>query len=196
MIHTIKTAPAVEPLTLAEMRQYLGIGDPTAIDRDAVITARVKTARKIVENYTGRALINQTWQAVGEDFGDVIMLVAPLVSVTSIKYTDSNGTQQTLAGSEYYVQTKNARIVTAYGKTWPTVRSDVEPVIVEYVAGYGADGDAVPGALKEAIALLVSVWEQFQSSQAGLGYPPDLPNACRTLMNPYNDYRNIARSNG
>ena len=195
MIHTLKTAPAVEPITLAQMRQYLGINDATTTDRDAVITQRIATARQVAESYTKRALIIQTWRAVGDGFADVIPLVGPLQSVTSIKYTDGDGVQQTIASTDYYVLPLRNAVTTSYSHSWPAVRADVEPVIIEYVAGYGIAASAVPLAIYEAIALIVLTWEKYQTSLDGMvGYPPDLPRAAKSLLDPFIDYRDVIRA--
>jgi uncharacterized phiE125 gp8 family phage protein len=54
----LTTAPSVEPLSLAEGKLFLRVD---ASDDDALISALIKTARRFVENYTGKALITQAW---------------------------------------------------------------------------------------------------------------------------------------
>ncbi len=55
------TAPALEPLTLAQMKNHLRAWEDITTD-DASIQAIFKSAREWVEDYTGRALVEQTWK--------------------------------------------------------------------------------------------------------------------------------------
>ena len=51
------TGPAVEPVTLAEMRAYLRLDDTA---EDDLVAALVTTARQCVESASGRMLIIQS----------------------------------------------------------------------------------------------------------------------------------------
>ena len=61
MLHRIFTEPEVEPVSLAEMRQHLGITQATDTSRDEILTARIKSARIWCENSTRKQFIYQTW---------------------------------------------------------------------------------------------------------------------------------------
>lgn len=55
------TQPEIEPITLAETKRYLRMfDDVTAEDDD--ISVLITAAREWVEDYTGRALVDQTWR--------------------------------------------------------------------------------------------------------------------------------------
>jgi len=55
------TDPDIEPVTLAEVREHLGeFAGNTA--KDDSITAMIVAAREWAEEYTGRALIDQSWR--------------------------------------------------------------------------------------------------------------------------------------
>lgn len=149
------TAPATEPVTLAEAKSHLRV-DVT--DDDTLITELIKAARQIVESNTGRSLITQTWRLTLDAFprnNEAIQLEKPpLVSVQSVTYVDTNGTTQTLATSDYIVDTSHIQgeVALAYDKTWPETRPQRNAVLVNYTAGYGA-ASAVPEVLKAAIKL-------------------------------------------
>ena len=49
MIDINKTPPATEPITLAEMRLHLGITQTADTARDAIISARITSARQWAE---------------------------------------------------------------------------------------------------------------------------------------------------
>ncbi|MGZ5000626.1 MAG: head-tail connector protein [Methylomonas sp.] len=203
MIDIIKTAPATEPITLAEMRSHLGIAQAEDTTRDTIITGRIISARQWAEEYTRRAFITQTWTAYGSDFpGDRCLIVSgnngedssaiklrgKLQSVTSVKYLDLNGVQQTLPTTDYLVDLVTNSVVPAYGVTWPTGRIQLNAVQIEYVCGYG-NAAAVPEPIKDALRFIVGQWEVFQSSIEGVVRPFTIPNAAKELLNSYIDMR-------
>ena len=53
----LKTPPASEPLTLSEVKEYLGITDSAS---DNILTSWITSVRQAVELYTGLALINRS----------------------------------------------------------------------------------------------------------------------------------------
>jgi hypothetical protein len=57
----LTTAPASEPVTLAEAKDYARVDTS---DSDTLITSLIKVARRRVESETGLALITQTWTGV------------------------------------------------------------------------------------------------------------------------------------
>ena len=195
MIHKLKTGPAIEPVTLSEMRAHMGIAQVDDTARDDVILSRIEAARQWVEGYTNQVFINQTFVAYGggfvndAHFGSVtVNLKGPLQSVTSIKYLSGN-VLNTLDVSNYYISLPFNAVAPAHGKTWPITDGQLDAVQIEYVAGYGADAAAVPQGIKEAIMFIVSQWEVFQSSIEGIIRPMTVPNAAKELLGQYIDYR-------
>jgi uncharacterized phiE125 gp8 family phage protein len=162
------TAPAVEPVTLAEAKAHLYV---THSDDDALIGAYIAAAREDAEHRLQRALVNQTWELALDAFQDVIELtMAPLSSVTSIKYTDSAGVEQTLSTAAYSVDTaaEPGAVVPAYGLAWPATRDQRNAVRVRYVSGYGADATLVPASIKAWIKLRVgALYENRESAVSG-----------------------------
>jgi len=163
-------APATEPVTLAEAKSHLRV-DGT--DDDTLITELIKGARQLVEGNTGRSLITQTWRLTLDRFprnDEAIRLERPpLVSVESVTYVDTNGATQTMATSDYIVDTSHVQgeVALAYDKTWPDARAQQNAVLVNYTAGYGA-ASAVPEALKAAIKLrLGDLYENREASVIG-----------------------------
>lgn len=205
MIDINKIPPATEPITLAEMRQHLGITRSDDTARDQIITGRITSARQWAEDYTRRAFITQTWGAYGADFpGDrslvlsgiahadysAIRLRGKVQSVSYVKYLDSNGTQQTLSPSLYLVDLISNSIVPAYGTVWPTGRIQLNAVEIEYICGY-SNAAAVPEAIKDALRFIVGQWEVFQSSMEGIVRPFTIPNAAKQLLDYYIDMRDV-----
>lgn len=154
----IKTEPATEPVTLDEAKLHLKVECDAD---DDYITALIKAARRHAELYQNRSYITQTLELRMDRFPKYLIELPrpPSISLTSIKYIDGGGDTQTLDSSKYttdfhaYV----ARIVPAFNEIWPTTRSVINAVTIEYVAGYGAAA-AVPETIKQAIFLLLAIW--------------------------------------
>ena len=92
-----------------------------------------------------------------------------LQSVTSITYTDANGTEQTLANDQYLVDTKTepARITPAFGLIWPVTRWQTNAVAVRFIAGYGAAA-AVPDGIKSWMLMrIATLWENRAEISVG-----------------------------
>jgi len=152
----VTTAPALEPVTLTETKLHLRVDHST---EDDLITRLIAAARRYCEQVSQRAFVNQSLTG-GIDYwpydGVIRLPYPPLSSVTSIKYTDSAGTEHTLANTVYGVDTKIGLIYLRQDQQWPsaTLRS-YDPITIVWVAGYGAAAAAVPDIYKQAIMLLV-----------------------------------------
>ena len=202
----IITAPTSEPVTLADMRAHLGITQTVDNSRDAIITARITTARQWAENYTGKLFITQTWGAYSDGFpgqpGLVIVAIimpvnkfirlrTPLQAVNSIQYVDQNGATQTMPSNQYLVDTIQGRICPAAGYDWPAVTKQPNAVIVNYTCGYGNAASNVPNPILDAIKFIVGQWEMFQSSIEGNIRPFTIPAAAKQLIDHYIDQREM-----
>lgn len=156
MDFTLITAPASEPITVAEAKLHLRV-DGT--DEDTLIDSLVKTARRWIENTHGLALVTQTWDGSLDAFPyEIVIPKYPLVSVTSITYHDDDLTTSTVFSSSNYQVDKAKRpprIVLKNGSSWPTDSLRLSSgVVTRFVAGYGA-ASAVPDDIKAALKLLV-----------------------------------------
>ena len=156
----ITTAPTETPVSIGDLKSH-AIIDHTGDDilllnyRDAVI-AELDPPHGIL----GRAMMTQTVKAYLKEFpGDSIELpFPPLVSVTSVKYKDSDDAEQTVDSSTYEVTTGSepGYITILDGQSWPTSLSEVEhPIWIEYVAGYST-AKLVPAGIKHYIMMMVA----------------------------------------
>jgi len=150
------TAPTEEPVSLEEAKDHLRVSTDT---EDATIEAAIVAAREYCEAVTRRQFVTATYKLTLDSWPSVIRPPRPpLVSVTSIGYTDTNGDAQTFSSSNYTVDTYSepGRIALAYGQSWPDVQSGIiAPITVTYVAGYGA-ATAVPRSIKAAMLLCIA----------------------------------------
>ena len=157
------TAPAAEPVLLADAKLHLRI---VGTDEDTYLTHLIKVAREKVERDSRRALITQTLELQLDRFPgcrDVIALpyAAPLQSVTSIKYTDIDGTTETTMGTDDYevdIDVDPGRVRPVSTETWPPTDTALGAVRIRYVCGYGAAGTSVPATLLHCMYLLIEHW--------------------------------------
>ena len=150
-------APGLEPVTLAEMKLHLRATEDTT-DND-LITSLIIAARQWCEGYQNRAYISQTITLKSDRFPKVFYIPRPLlISVTSIKYIDTAGVEQTLSTDVYDtdIYSQPGRIGLKYGQSWPAIRGDINSVEIIYKAGYGEATADVPDGIKAAIKLLAA----------------------------------------
>lgn len=183
----LQTAPASEPVTTAEAKSHLRV---TTSDDDTYISTLVTVARNHAETITRRALINQTWDYFLNRFpcGDKIVIPLPrLSSVTSVKYTDKDNVQSTLASNKYIVDINSepGQVVLAYGESWPSFTPrPVNAVEIRFVAGYGSSAANVPAGIRQAMLLLVGHWYENRELVSELNLK-EIPETVNALLWPY-----------
>lgn len=171
---TRSTAPDTEPLTTAEAKSHLRVSISTD---DTLIDALVTAAREYVEERCSIALYTQTWQRRLDAWpaGNTIRLPRPpLQSVSSVKYYDADGTEYTLASSNYIVDTTAwpGRIVLKSTAAWPSVTlQDANGIVIEYVCGWDDTVD-IPQNIKQALLLLVGHWYENREAVLTSGAAP------------------------
>lgn len=164
----VLTAPVYEPVTRAEAKRWLRIeADDT--DHDLVVDVLRKAMRVDAENRTGRAFVKRQlrlnlgcwpWD---RSYGIRIPLpYAPLISVDSFKYIDTDGVLTTLATDQYAVhdEFEPAFIIPEWEVTWPTIRRLPNAIQITYWAGYapGSPDDEV--GQTENVPENVKLWMQ------------------------------------
>ena len=133
------TPPGEEPVTVAEVKTYAHISHAA---EDALIGSLILSGRVLCEGYQNRAYITQTLEVSYDGFPRTPFCLprAPLQSVTSITYYDTDDAPVVVPASAYQVDTSGepGRINLGYGQIWPTVvLRDINAVVVRYIAGFG-----------------------------------------------------------
>jgi len=164
------TPPATEPITLADAKMHLRVDSDLTIE-DQYITDLIIVARGMVEAFTGRALITQTWEMCLDGFPDKDFINLPfgkLQSVTSITVKNSVGEETILTATTQYLVNTNSepgRVVLPYSGSWPSLTPyPVNPIKILFVCGY-LTAEAIPGILKSAIKLILSDLYENRESQ-------------------------------
>jgi uncharacterized phiE125 gp8 family phage protein len=109
----------------------------------------------------------------------------PVQSVSSFTYVDTAGTVQTLPGSGRYQVSnteESGRITPVFGQIWPVVRWQLDAFTVQFVAGYGDTGAAVPETLKHAIRFLVAHWYDNREPVLTAGSPSSIPHGFDSIL--------------
>jgi len=177
----ISTAPSTEPITLAEAKLHLRV---TSTVDDDLINSLIQTAREYCELIAGRAYITQSITLKMDYFVESLELPRPpLISVTSVKYVDTAGDTQTLSSTYYTVDTVSepGRLLLAYNKSWPTIRSVQQAVEVIFAAGYG-DASSVPERVKSAMKLLIGHWYENREQVVVGTINKELDMAVKSLL--------------
>jgi len=161
--------PDVEPVSVAEAKEHCKIEHAL---EDGYVASLVKAATGAAESFLNRALITQKWEMSFDCFpaSPIEILKPPLQSVDSIKYIDVNGVEQTLAPSEYEVDTggETGRVALREGKSWPSTKTTLNAVKIAFTAGYGSAGTDVPEQIRQGIKLIVGeLYERRENAIVG-----------------------------
>ena len=154
---TLKTKPTGEPFDLEFVKQHIRVDHDAD---DGLIEQLVTAVRRFCESTSNLAFLNQTWVQKMNCFprGDSSIKLhrSPVASITSIKYLDSAGVQQTLNGSAYQLYSDSGawKVKPAYNTYWPDYREQPDSIQIEFVAGYGT-ADDVPQELRQGMLLLI-----------------------------------------
>ena len=159
MTHSIVVVePAEEPVSLEEAKRH---GNILITSDDSEVNQDITEAREFCEGISGRQFVTATRKIVMDGFPAGVILVPrpPLVSVSTIAYTDENGASQTWSNTLYQVDTDSepGRIAPIEGETYPSTQAvTFGTVVVTFVAGYGGAAD-VPSRYKLAIRRRVAM---------------------------------------
>lgn len=181
------TDPAVEPVTLDQMKAHLRL---TTTDEDAILADFVQAARIHIEHSTRRALISQQWRVFLDAWpvSRIVRLpVSPVISIDQVTLYDFDGTPSTLQPEEYRLDrsARPERLRINVGAGLPA--SQMMAAEIDFTAGYGLTPDIVPQDCRQAIRLLAAHWferREASSEQAMMSLPHGLDRLLSTARVP------------
>lgn len=152
-------APPAAVLTPADIAGSHASNDPTVTALIAAVTSELDAPYGWLGRSIGRQTLRMTLPAFGCE--PIWLSCGPVVAVTSVKYLDASGVEQTLDPTSYRLA--ESWLVPAHGRSWPaTACEQPDAVRIVYEAGY----DQVPLAIKRALILLVQNLKKVQGDAA------------------------------
>ena len=184
MSSLLLTAPAIEPLSLAEAKAFLRV---ETSDDDEVIGALIAGSRIHVEAQTRRALITQRWRISADAWpadGRLAIVPAPLQTLIAARVYDFDNASHAVDTAAFVLDRGASALVFA---PWALpapgrLAAGIEP---DVTVGYGDAAVDVPEPLRQAIRLLVAHWyEKRGLVTTSANYSP-LPQSVAALIAPY-----------
>ena len=181
------TAPTEDAVDQVALCQHMKVEGDGGVERDLIEACR-KAALQEFERDTSRQLVTATYELTldafpsgeGEDL-DIELPKAPLIDVSSVKYLDTAGVEQTLASTVWEKSAPDPDVPGVvrlkYDQSWPATRDQRDAVRIRFTAGYGAAA-AVPPLIKAAVKLRATALyeervpgELDEDRKAGAGDP-------------------------
>lgn len=163
----VVTPPSSLAVSLDEAKAQLRILDTS---EDTYVTSLLNAAISHVERVLNKALVTQTLDYFQDTFdennGPIYLPIAPIQSITTLKYLNSSNVLTTMTvNTEYSVDTYGPLHRLVPVGSWPSgVMPDVlNGIQVRFVAGYGAP-TAVPADIKAAILIKIADLYKFRES--------------------------------
>jgi uncharacterized phiE125 gp8 family phage protein len=121
----------------------------------------------------------------------------PVISVSSVKYSDTSGAEQTISSANYNLRNDTGGAYVEFLSTYsfPALNVEGSAVRIEYIAGYtqSSNTSTIPDAIRTAILLLIGHWyanrEAAVVSQSSSASAITLPFAVEALLAPFRRVR-------
>ena len=176
--------PAVEPISLAEMKAYLRL-DGT--DEDDLVSALIVAARVSVELRTRSCLISQNWRYALSAWPAerrVGLPLHPVIMVDAVTVSTSEGEQATLASELIQLEADGDRSLLVISAAAPDPAGLPPRIEVDFTCGYGPDPESVPEPLRLAIRRLVAYWFEHRGDERRPGQA-SVPSDVVALTAPF-----------
>lgn len=199
--------PLIEPVSVAEAMAHLRLESEAEA---ALLHGQIRAAREIIEAWTERALITQSWRLFldrwpagpgDEAWWDGVRQGAmaqgtarfieipkpPLRSIDLVALFDDADQQTTWPAANYFADTAGmpGRVVLRNGVSAPSAGRAAGGVQISFTCGYGDSAGDVPSPLRQAMLLLSAhFYEQREVLQPAPGMTA-APLGVRALLAPY-----------
>lgn len=167
-----------EVISLDDAKRHLRISHS---DDDAYIQNLIKAARSKAESYCGIRIAGDVLDCKCDVFADFERLgVGPITGITSIKYIDGDGVEQTLSTDVYELRNDKSivpSISLKYGQSWPVPRLGSQ-ITVRLTTGY----TSVPDEIRHAMLLMIGQWDLNREAAGGGSENVPLPFGVDDLL--------------
>lgn len=166
------TPPEIEPVTLAEMKLHSRMFTDITTE-DEMVEGLITEAREWVEDYTGRALIDQTWKLTVDPLRlnelpvpvgavssgqELFLHRSPVLELLTVTSVDSLGAETALDVADFVLRAADSKWPRLVAPTWAG-----DELQIVFRAGFAdrhlspAQGaELVPAVLKRAIKIIAS----------------------------------------
>jgi uncharacterized phiE125 gp8 family phage protein len=183
--------PAVEPISVAELKAHLRID---GVAEDALLASMITTARLQIEAALALALTTQNWTWTFDRWpcrASVELPVSPVQSILSFTVARSGG-PLSVPPSAYILDGQGiaARLITK--NAWPQPGVAALGIEITFAAGFGSVPADVPAPIRQALLLLAAHWYGHREADGVCGGgtasttgPGPLPALVGDLLAPY-----------
>lgn len=172
---TLVTPPAIEPVTLNQLKQHARIAYP---DSDDTLSLYLVAARQKVEKYLRRVLITQTWD-FRCDWGPAwVELPWPqLQQVNGVFTTGLDNVELTVPTATYITDVEHNFVGLNIGQVWPLHRGRAG-FRINYTSGYGSTAASVPAEIQRVILAVATAMDATRDD-------PGLTETLKDALIPY-----------
>ncbi len=176
MIVTTLAPPAAEPVSLAEVKEFLGIA---SAGEDSLVAQMIAGARAGIEEAVGLALISRTlrvtlhaWPAAMRVRRSITLPVRPAGELVAVQVTQG-GVEADVAERFRLMPGRAARLTWVSG---PLAHPDASTLIeIDYVAGFGEAAEDVADSLRLAVKQMAGHAYRARYTEGGAEpLPPDV----------------------
>jgi uncharacterized phiE125 gp8 family phage protein len=188
---TLLTAATERPDRTEDVAEWLRESDSTrfGIVSDLIDSA---VATLQLEHWTQFCTATYTQYFDGWPSDRFLLGKNPVGTVASVKYTDSDGSEATVATSIWEQADENGRGIVRlkYDQSWPSdLRGHTDDIFIQYTCGHGTAAQ-VPAPIKQAIRLWVADSYAFAETVSPLRLSK-APRSIEALLAPYS-YRTVS----
>lgn len=184
MAAILMSAPALEPISVADVKTYLRVSHD---DDDAVIASLIAAARGQIEAMTRRGLITQSWRIVGDVWpadGKLRLRIGPLRTLLAVRVYDASGVAATLDPASFVLD-KTTDTIAAPGWSLPPPGRAQSGIELDVQLGYGPAATDVPEPLRHAIRMLTAHWYDNRGQVAIGQSVPIMPPSVNAMIGSF-----------
>jgi len=196
-------AERIEPVTLDYAKQHVRF---LTTNEDQLIEGWIAAARALFEEYTGRQIIDATWEYALDHTPwrrEIELPHTPLAGDVEVSYTDVDGNAQVFAASNYTVYPSflggspqasidpycgPGRLVLNKDCSWPAISCTDESFRIRRTCGYGNTAAETPPIIVSILCLLIAHLHRNRAEvyeAKTRGGAQELPQGAKVMMLPF-----------
>lgn len=173
------TAPALEALPVAGLREHLRLGTgfemATDVSETAALAGFLRAAIATIEARTGKVLLARQFRLRLEEWRDPqgqTLPLAPVTAVDRVEITDTEGVVTQIAASSWRLVEDMQRPALIPVGAWLPVIPSGGSAAITFSAGFGSYWDSVPADLAQAVLMLAARYHEDRTFEGSQGAMP------------------------